>query len=87
MAPGKPAKSMRTPSGAPSQKARDKTAALPGGRFPVFDKQSADAALKLRGRAGAPGSPAREKVINAAAKKDPQAAARARAADKKTRGK
>lgn len=72
----------RTPSGAPTQATRDKTSALGDGSFPVFDKKSAEAALNLRGHAGKPGSKAREKVIDKAAKYAPDAAKKARQADK-----
>jgi hypothetical protein len=42
------ADAMRTPSGAPSQAARDKTG-MADGSFPVFDNESAEQAIKLRG--------------------------------------
>lgn len=75
-------KGMRTKGGAPSAKARDTSSATGDGRFPVFDKQSAEAALKLRGHAGKPGAKAREKVVNKAARYTPTAAKKARKADK-----
>lgn len=39
---------MRTPSGTPSKAARDKTG-MADGSFPVFDNESAEQAIKLRG--------------------------------------
>jgi hypothetical protein len=47
----------RTPSGAPTQAARDKTgggSGLPSGSYPVFDHKSAINALNLRGHAQDP---------------------------------
>jgi hypothetical protein len=69
----------RTAGGSPSADARDKHAVLSGGRFPIFDKKSALAALKLRGRAKTPEE--RAKIIRAAAKFAPAEAAAAKKAD------
>lgn len=44
---------MRTPSGAPSQAAREQHGG-PGGKFPIFDHKSAHSALMLRGHAPNP---------------------------------
>jgi len=80
----------RTPSGQPSADARQKYSTLPDkektktkkdDRFPIFDKKSAESAIKLRGHGTTPEQ--REKIINRAAKFAPQAANKARAADKK----
>jgi hypothetical protein len=71
----------RTPSGAPSAEARDKKAVLSGGRFPIGDRKSALAALKLRGRAKSKDE--RRKIINAAARWAPAEAKAARQADEK----
>lgn len=73
------APSNTTPSGAPSAEARDKHAVLSDGRFPVFDKESALAALKLRGK----GTTAveRKKIVDAAAKFAPVEAKKARMED------
>ena len=51
------------------------------GRFPIFDRKSALAAIKLRGHANSAAE--RASIIRRAAKFAPEAAARARAADKK----
>lgn len=69
----------RTPSGEPSADARDKHAVLSDGRFPVFDKKSALAALKLRGRGTTRAE--RKKIVDAAAKYAPAEAKAARQAD------
>jgi hypothetical protein len=69
----------RTPSGEPSADARDKHAVLSDGRFPIFDKQSALAALKLRGRGTTRAE--RKKIVDAAAKYAPQEAKAARQED------
>lgn len=71
---------MRTHGGGPSAKTREKTAALSGGRFPIFDEKSAASALKLRGHAGSKES--RSKVIRKAARFLPAAAKAAKQADK-----
>ena len=73
----------RTPSGAPSEEARDDHAVLSGGRFPIFDKKSAEAAIKLRGHNTT--SAERAKIINAAAKYAPEAAKKAREEDKENK--
>ena len=69
----------RTPSGSPSADARDKHAVLSDGRFPVFDKDSALAALKLRGRGTTRAE--RKKIVDAAAKWAPAEAKAARQED------
>lgn len=73
----------RTPSGDPSEEARDDHAVLSGGRFPIFDKKSAEAAIKLRGHNTT--SAERAKIINAAAKYAPEAAKKAREEDKENK--
>jgi len=73
----------RTPSGAPSAEARDDHAVLSGGRFPIFDKKSAESAIKLRGHNTT--SEERKKIINAAAKYAPEAAKKAREEDKENK--
>jgi len=70
----------RTAKGNVTQDARDDHATLSDGRFPIFDKKSALAALKLRGH-GTTASE-RKKIINKAAKYAPDAAKKAREADK-----
>ena len=49
-------------------------------RFPIFDKKSADSAIRLRGHGTTKAQ--REKIINKAAKYAPAAAKKARKADK-----
>ena len=80
----------RTPSGQPSADAREKYSTLPDkegtktkkdDRFPIFDKKSAESAIKLRGHGTTEAQ--REKIINKAAKFAPEAAKKAREADKK----
>ena len=51
------------------------------GAFPIFDKKSANSALKLRGHAKSKAE--RRSIINRAAKYAPDAARRAREADRK----
>jgi hypothetical protein len=51
------------------------------GRFPIFDKKSATSALRLRGHAKSKAE--RASIIRRAAKYAPEAARRAREADKK----
>jgi len=51
------------------------------GKFPVFDKRSANSALKLRGHAKSKAE--RKSIINRAAKYAPEAARKAREADRK----
>lgn len=69
----------RTPSGAPSAKAR-KEHGFVDGSYPIFDKKSADDALRLRGHA----SEAKQKqIIQKAKKYDPTAAKKAEQTDKK----
>lgn len=79
-------KKMRTRSGKPSATARKKSGEKSGahkGSFPIFDKKSADDALRLRGHAGPPGSKRRQSVISRARKYDPKKAAAAAEADRK----
>lgn len=71
---------MRTPSGAPSEEARKEHATTPHGGYPIFDKESALAAIHLRGHAH--DSSEREAIINHAAQYAPDAAAKAREVDK-----
>jgi len=70
----------RTPSGAVQAESREKHASLSGERFPVADKRSALAALRLRGHTKNPKE--RKRVIAAAARYAPAAAKAAREADK-----
>ena len=71
----------RTSGGSITAGSRQKTAALPGGRFPIGDKKSAESAIKLRGHNTTTAE--RKKVVDKAAKYAPAAATKARAADKK----
>ena len=80
----------RTPSGAPSAKAREKYATLPDkegtkkksdDRFPIFDKKSAESAIKLRGHGTT--EKQREEIVDAADKFAPEAAEKAEEKDKK----
>lgn len=70
----------RTPSGAPSEKARQKYGQKDGS-FPIFDTKSAESALKLRGRAKSKAE--RRSIINRARKYAPEAAKAAWQADTK----
>lgn len=70
----------RTAAGNITQDARKKHATVGKDKFPIFDKESADAAIDLRGHAPAGD---RAKIIDKAAKFDPTAAKKARKADKK----
>jgi hypothetical protein len=71
----------RTPSGAPSAAAREKYGYKNTGEFPIFDKQSADAAVDLRGQANS--KLEEEWILRQAGKYDPAATKRAREADRK----
>jgi hypothetical protein len=71
----------RTAEGNVTQDARDDHATLSDGRFPIFDRKSALAALKLRGHGTTDAE--RKKIINKAAQYAPEAAKEAREADKK----
>lgn len=51
------------------------------GRFPIFDKKSAESAIKLRGHAN--GVAERARIISRAAKYAPEAAKRARETDRR----
>lgn len=61
----------RTPSGAPSETARKKYGQKDGS-FPIFDKKSAEDAIKLRGHAKSKAE--RRSIINRARKYAPEAA-------------
>ena len=74
------AEPMRTPSGAPSEAAREKHG-TDSGSFPIFDKKSALAALKLRGHAKS--AEERKSIIRRAAKYAPEEAKAAYEADNK----
>ena len=74
-------KTLRTKKGNVTAMARKKHATVKGGKFPIFDRRSALAALKLRGHAKTPAQ--RAAIISAAAKYAPEAAKEAREADKK----
>lgn len=78
-------KSGRTPGGSPKADMRKKHAVLSDGRFPVWDRRSALAALRLRGRGTTPEE--RKKIINACRKYAPKEAAAAMEADKADMGK
>lgn len=69
----------RTDSGEPSVEDRKKYAVLDDGRFPIWDKDSAIAALKLRGRGTT--KVERKKIVDAAAKFAPAEAKQARMDD------
>lgn len=71
----------RTKKGNVTAEERKKSATLSKGRFPIFDKKSAKAALKLRGHAKSASE--RSKIISRAAKFAPEEAKKAREADKK----
>ena len=70
----------RTAKGNITQDAREKHATVGKDKFPIFDKKSAEAAIDLRGHAP---EADRAKIINKAAKYAPEAAKKAREADKK----
>lgn len=70
----------RTAKGNITQDTREKTATVGDDKFPIFDKKSAKAAIDLRGHAP---EADRSKIINKAAKYAPEAAKKAREADKK----
>ena len=64
----------RTPSGGPSQAAREKYGVV-GEDYPIFDQQSADSALRLRGKHKPPLTKAqRRSLIRRAAKFMPEMA-------------
>ena len=62
-----------------TQKAREKYATVGDDGFPIFDKKSAEAAIKLRGHAS---QADQKKIINKAAKYAPEAAKKAREVEK-----
>jgi hypothetical protein len=70
----------RTPGGSPTAEDRKKYAVLSDGRFPIWDRESALAALRLRGRGTTPDE--RRKIIAAAAKYAPNEAKSAALQDK-----
>ena len=69
----------RTAKGNITQDTREKHATVGKDKFPIFDKKSAEAAIDLRGHAP---EADRAKIINKAAKYAPEAAKKAREADK-----
>lgn len=69
----------RTAKGNVTVVAREESATLSGGRFPIFDRKSALAALRLRGRAR--DKEERRRIINRAARYAPVQARAARKAD------
>ena len=69
----------RTAKGNITQATREKHATVGKDKFPIFDKKSAEAAIDLRGHAP---EADRAKIINKAAKYAPEAAKKAREADK-----
>jgi hypothetical protein len=70
----------RTAKGNITQDTREKNATVGKDKFPIFDKESAESAIKLRGHASKANQ---KKIINKAAKYAPEAAKKAREADKK----
>jgi len=68
----------RTEKGNVTQTAREKYATVGKDGFPIFDKESAESAIKLRGHAS---KADQEKIINKAAKYAPEAAKKAREAE------
>lgn len=77
-------KPLRTPSGEPSAEARQQYGYKDTGAYPIFDRQSAEDALNLRGHADS------QQQVNwierQAAKFSPQAARKAKVADAKRTG-
>lgn len=74
----------RTPSGGPSEAIRQKTEIDNSGRFPIFDQQSAESALRLRGKGKPQLTKAqRRSLIRRAAKYAPDMAKAAFMEDKK----
>lgn len=73
-------KAGRTEGGAPKAETRERHAVLSDGRFPIWDKKSAIAALGLRGNGTTEAE--RKKIIDAAAEFVPEEAQAAREADK-----
>ena len=74
------AEAERTAKGNITQDTREEHATVGKDKFPIFDKKSAEAAIDLRGHAP---TADRAKIINKAAKYAPEAAKKAREADKK----
>ena len=72
---------LRTKSGTPSSKAREIHGEKKTGRFPIFDRESANSALRLRGHSTT--KKQRSNIISRAAKFAPNAAKKARVADRK----
>ena len=75
----------RTKKGNVTATARKKSAAVKGGKFPIFDKKSAMSALRLRGHGTTPAQ--RAAIIRKAAKFAPEAAKKAKEADAKRKKK
>lgn len=73
----------RTSKGSIPKKLRDETAVLSDDRFPIFDKKSAIAALRLRGHGTTPSE--RKRIIEAASEYAPVQADQAREEDKRRR--
>ena len=73
-------KAKRTAKGNITQDTREKYATVGKDKFPIFDKESAESAIKLRGHTSKTNQ---KKIINKAAKYAPEAAKKAREADKK----
>ena len=74
----------RTAKGNITQDTRKKHATVGKDKFPIFDKESALAALKLRGHGTTAAE--RKKIINKAEEYAPAAAKKAREADKEKKG-
>lgn len=72
----------RTKSGHPTAQERKKSGRKDGS-FPIWDKESADSAIKLRGHEH--DAKKRQAIINRAAKYDPKAAEKARKKDRKSK--
>jgi len=70
----------RSAKGNVTQAAREKYATVGDDGFPIFDRQSAEAAIDLRGHAS---EADQKKIINKAAKYAPAAAKKAREVEKK----
>jgi hypothetical protein len=73
----------RTPQGSVTAEARQKYSATGDGRFPIFDKESALSAIKLRGHAKSRAE--RLKIIRKAARYAPQAARQALEQEQKSK--
>ena len=73
----------RTPAGNVKESTRDKHATLSGSRFPIWDKRSSLAALRLRGHGTTESE--RKRIIAKAAQYAPKAAEAAAKADSRTK--